>query len=204
MTISWLLSDGAVLMVDLNCRCGMQNLVDNLLAKWNSLPASEQPAHLGERLEELFLEASMLEAVRTAAPPPSWHHGWHHEKLKERGALDMQRTLPHGKSEDGIAYVQHKQGLMLTADCSLKVRNNQVPKPRAMVEDILARVTLLDAELGMHMGPVPPPSPTSSMGSPHATGSGSQVPYMRGLPKRGASSIALFRMHTCNMLERRL
>ena len=62
-------------MVDLNCRFGMQNLVDNLLAKWNSLPAAEQPAHLGERLEELFLEASMLEAVRTATPPPSWHHG---------------------------------------------------------------------------------------------------------------------------------
>lgn len=79
---------------------------------------------------------------------------------------------------------------MLTADCSWQVRNNQVPKPRAMVEDILARVTLLDAELGMHMGPVPPPSPTSSMGSPHATGSGSQVPYMHGLPKRGASSVA--------------
>lgn len=53
----------------------MQNLVDNLLAKWNSLPASEQPAHLGERLEELFLEASMLEAVRTLTPPPSWHQG---------------------------------------------------------------------------------------------------------------------------------
>ena len=57
----------------------------------------------------------------------------------------------------------------------MQVRNNQVPKPRAMVEDILARVTLLDAELGTHMGPVPPPSPTSSMGSPHATGARSQV-----------------------------
>ena len=56
-----------------------------------------------------------------------------------------------------------------------QVRNNQVPKPRAMVEDILARVTLLDAELGSHVGPVPPPSPTSSMGSPRASGSGSQV-----------------------------
>ena len=43
--------------------CCSQNLVDNLLARWNSLPASEQPPHLGERLEELFLEASMLEAV---------------------------------------------------------------------------------------------------------------------------------------------
>ena len=44
------------------------------------------------------------------------------------------------------------------------------------MEDILARVTLLDAELGTHMGPVPPPSPTSSsMGSPHATGARSQV-----------------------------
>ena len=102
----------------------------------------------------------------------------------------MQRTLPHSKPEDIINYVQRKQGLMLTADCSLQVRNNQVPKPRAMVEDILARVTLLNAELGMHMGPVPPPSPTSSVGSPHATSSGSQVPYMHGLHKRGASSIA--------------
>ena len=43
--------------------CCSQNLVDNLLARWNSLPASQQPPHLGERLEELFLEASMLEAV---------------------------------------------------------------------------------------------------------------------------------------------
>ena len=43
----------------------MQNLVDILLARWNSLPAAEQPPHLGERLEELFLEASMLEAVST-------------------------------------------------------------------------------------------------------------------------------------------
>lgn len=54
-----------------------------------------------------------------------------------------------------------------------QVRNNQVPKPRAMVEDILARVTLLDAELGTHTGP--PPSPTSSMGSPTASGTCSQV-----------------------------
>lgn len=63
----------------------------------------------------------------------------------------------------------------------LQVRNNQVPKPRAMVEDILARVTLLDAELGTHMGPVPPPSPTSSMGSPHATGARSQVHHLESL-----------------------
>ena len=60
-----------------------------------------------------------------------------------------------------------------------QVRNNQVPKPRAMVEDILARVTLLDAELGSHVGPVPPPSPTSSMGSPRASGSGSQVSVLQ-------------------------
>ena len=62
-----------------------------------------------------------------------------------------------------------------------QVRNNQVPKPRAMVEDILARVTLLDAELGAHAGPVPPPSPTSSMGSPHANGSGSQVRMLQAM-----------------------
>ena len=60
-----------------------------------------------------------------------------------------------------------------------QVRNNQVPKPRAMVEDILARVTLLDAELGSHVGPVPPPSPTSSMGSPRASSSGSQVSILQ-------------------------
>ena len=47
--------------------CCSQNLVDNLLARWNSLPACEQPPHLGERLEELFLEASMLEAVSTCS-----------------------------------------------------------------------------------------------------------------------------------------
>ncbi len=88
-----------------------------------------------------------------------------------------------------IKYVRWKHCLMLVADGSLQVRNNQVPKPRAMVEDILARVTLLDAELGTHMGPVPPPSPTSSMGSPHATGSGSQVPYIHDPHRMGASSI---------------
>lgn len=33
-----------------------------------------------------------------------------------------------------------------------QVRNNQVPKPRAMVEDILARVSLLDGELMRYTG----------------------------------------------------
>ena len=50
----------------------LQNLVDNLLAKWNSLSAGEQPPHLGERLEELFLEASMLEAVGTLLSCHAW------------------------------------------------------------------------------------------------------------------------------------
>lgn len=38
--------------------------MDALLGRWNSMPASQQPDHLAERMEELFLEASMLEAVR--------------------------------------------------------------------------------------------------------------------------------------------
>lgn len=42
--------------------------MDALLGRWNSMPASQQPDHLAERMEELFLEASMLEAVR---PRPS-------------------------------------------------------------------------------------------------------------------------------------
>lgn len=41
----------------------LQALVDALLARWNTMPAAEQPDHLAERMEELFLEASMLEAV---------------------------------------------------------------------------------------------------------------------------------------------
>ena len=52
----------------LKANLAVQNLVDNLLAKWNSLSVAEQPPHLGERLEELFLEASMLEAVSTPLP----------------------------------------------------------------------------------------------------------------------------------------
>ncbi len=43
----------------------LQALVDAVLARWNALPQGQQPEQLGERLEELFLEASMLEAVRT-------------------------------------------------------------------------------------------------------------------------------------------
>ncbi|CAL8462751.1 g2284 [Coccomyxa elongata] len=78
----------------------VEALVDALLSRWNSMPVSQQPDNLAERMEELFLEASMLEAVR----------------------------------------------------------NNQVPKPRAMVEDILTRVTLLDAELARYTGP-PAPTP---------------------------------------------
>ena len=31
------------------------------------MPVSQQPDHLAERMEELFLEASMLEAVRPSA-----------------------------------------------------------------------------------------------------------------------------------------
>ena len=39
--------------------------MDGVLARWNALAPGQAPAALGERLEELFLEASMLEAVRT-------------------------------------------------------------------------------------------------------------------------------------------
>ena len=39
-------------------------MVDGLLARWGALAPAQQPAHLGERMEELFVEASMLEAVR--------------------------------------------------------------------------------------------------------------------------------------------
>jgi hypothetical protein len=59
---------------------GSQVLVDSLIARWNSLPTTQQPNHLGERLEELFLETSMLEAVRrnpledTFGPAPA--HKW--------------------------------------------------------------------------------------------------------------------------------
>ena len=42
----------------------VQALVDGLLARWDALAGGEPPGHLGEQLEELFLEASMLEAVR--------------------------------------------------------------------------------------------------------------------------------------------
>ncbi|BDA50843.1 hypothetical protein COCOBI_17-0610 [Coccomyxa sp. Obi] len=87
----------------------VEALVDALLSRWNSMPVSQQPDHLAERMEELFLEASMLEAVR----------------------------------------------------------NNQVPKPRAMVEDILTRVTLLDAELARYTGQ---PAPAPCLASPRSVG----------------------------------
>lgn len=47
-----------------------QGVVDGLLARWGALAPAQQPAHLGERMEELFVEASMLEAVRCCWNPP--------------------------------------------------------------------------------------------------------------------------------------
>ena len=67
-----------------------------------------------------------------------------------------------------------------------------------MVEDILARVTLLDAELGSHVGPVPPPSPTSSMGSPHASGSGSQVSVLQATAYLGCLLAVLTGTMSCS------
>lgn len=68
----------------------LQNLVDNLLAKWNSLSAGEQPPHLGERLEELFLEASMLEAVST----PLTCHTWTCTHQSYTGPLRIDFAIP--------------------------------------------------------------------------------------------------------------
>ena len=48
-----------------------------------------------------------------------------------------------------------------------QVRNNQVPKPRAMVEDILTRVTLLDGELSRYTGQ---PAQSVCLASPRASG----------------------------------
>lgn len=42
----------------------LQVMVDGLLARWGALPPAQQSPHLGERIEELFLEASLLEGVR--------------------------------------------------------------------------------------------------------------------------------------------
>lgn len=51
-----------------------------------------------------------------------------------------------------------RAGKILVSCPLCQVRNNQVPKPRAMVEDILTRVTLLDAELARYTGqPAPAP-----------------------------------------------
>lgn len=74
-------------------RLDVQNLVDILLAKWNSLPAAEQPPHLGERLEELFLEASMLEAVSTPLAVYSCTPGWASCSLQRRQAAGISRCI---------------------------------------------------------------------------------------------------------------
>lgn len=42
----------------------MQRLVEGVLLQWAAASAGGGSAHLAERVEELFLEASMLEAVR--------------------------------------------------------------------------------------------------------------------------------------------
>lgn len=42
----------------------LQRLVEGVLAQWGRAAAGGAGAHLAERVEELFLEASMLEAVR--------------------------------------------------------------------------------------------------------------------------------------------
>lgn len=48
-----------------------------------------------------------------------------------------------------------------------QVRNNQVPKPRAMVEDILTRVALLDGELTRYTGE---PAQSVCLASPRGSG----------------------------------
>ena len=48
-----------------------------------------------------------------------------------------------------------------------QVRNNQVPKPRAMVEDILTRVALLDGELTRYTGQ---PAQSVCLASPRGSG----------------------------------
>ena len=42
----------------------VQRLVEGVLQQWAAASAGGGSAHLAERVEELFLEASMLEAVR--------------------------------------------------------------------------------------------------------------------------------------------
>jgi len=42
----------------------VQRLVEGVLLQWAAASAGGGSAHLAERVEELFLEASMLEAVR--------------------------------------------------------------------------------------------------------------------------------------------
>lgn len=59
------------------------------------------------------------------------------------GLTDSRKIGPGCRTTEG-------RRVMLCLWC--QVRNNQVPKPRAMVEDILTRVTLLDAELARYTG----------------------------------------------------
>ena len=60
-----------LVMVSVAFTCtAVQAMVDGVLARWNALAPNQAPAALGERLEELFLEASMLEAVRTQLAQP--------------------------------------------------------------------------------------------------------------------------------------
>ena len=69
--------------------------------------------------------------------------------------------------------------------CGAQVRNNQVPNPRAMVEDILARASLLDAELArcsQHSSSAPAPAPAGAQ--PDAPGAVSGAPAVQAHERR--------------------
>ena len=74
---------------------------------------------------------------------------------------------------------RHRRGSLV------QVRNNQVPNPRAMVEDILARASLLDAELArcsQHQGIAPTPAPAAA--PPDSPGAASSAPAVQAAERR--------------------
>lgn len=81
-----------------------------------------------------------------------------------------------------------------------QVRNNQVPKPRAMVEDILTRVALLDAELSRYTGQ---PSQSICLTSPRTSGGPAARPQLES-PRPGAGRTQLSRTTQVQLISSRI
>jgi len=212
-----------------------QRLVEGVLARWAAVAGAGGGAHLAARVEELFLEASMLEAVRTgqvrgraalrlAVTEPrsrararapqrgrvlrlSWgtsvrsctapvtdiisYYAWSRRRSVSQKILS--KTLEHNAGWSQAAAVwlcAHKVpgACRMSTPCRCARSRSRTPpaqaaNPRAVVEDILARASLLSAELGS-LDPARPASAARSTGAPGRQGTG------EGSPARPAGASA--------------